>query len=233
MSALEDPKSKPSIFGVFNVFIDPVATARSVPAPYAWLLPLAIFCVAFAIYNWLNIPLTMRVMALNPPPNASGEQLERIRSITEMSLKVGTFVGPLFIIGITALLALLTNLMATAMSMKTRFRDVFTLMSAVSLIGVLQLIAGFIVLRAKGDDIQSMQQLRPSFGLDIFFPDLKGPAFAILNFFSIFEIWSLVMLALSLAALTKSSKGKAFAAITPWWFVTLLFAVVGSLFQRG
>lgn len=233
MPALENSGPKPSPLGVFNVFIDPAATARSVPAPYAWLLPLAIFCVVFAIYNWLNIPLTMRVMALNPPNGATGEQLERIRSITETSLKVGTFVGPLFIIGITALLALLTNLLAAAMSMKTKFRDVFTLICSVSLIGVLQIIAGYIVLRAKGDDIQSMQQLRPSFGLDIFFPDLKGPAFAVLNFFSIFEVWSLVMLALSLAALTKSSKGKAFAAITPWWLVTLLFAVVGSLFQRG
>lgn len=227
-----DAGPKPSPLGVFNIFIDPAATARSVPAPLAWLAPLAIFCVTLSIYSWLLIPYTVRVITLNPPNGASGEQLERIRGSVETFSKVGVFVTPVFVVGLMALMALLVMLLCSAMSMRASFRDVFTLMSATGLIGAVGLIASYVVLRAKGDEIQTMQQLRPSFGLDIFFSDLKGPLFALLNFFSIFQVWSLVMLALSLAYLTRSSKGKAFAAITPAWIIPLLFAMIGSLFQR-
>ena len=69
----------------------------------------------------------------------------------------------------------------------------------------------------------------PPFGLDIFIP-AHGVLLAILNFFSIFQIWFLVILALALAALTGSSKGKAFAAITPAWLIPLIFKIIGAAF---
>ena len=69
-------------------------------------------------------------------------------------------------------------------------------------------------------------------------PDLRrlttnvhGPLLAILNFFSIFQIWYLVVLTFGLAYLTKSTKGKAFAAITPAWLVPLFLRIVQSMFQ--
>ena len=226
----QDSGPKPNPLGVFNIFIDPVATARSVPAPLAWLAPLLIFCVTLVIFSWLTIPMRMHVMVLNPPGGQAMD--ETMRGRIETFSKVGAFIAPVFVVGLIALMALLVMLLCSAMSMKASFRNVFTIMCATSLIGTLQLIASYIVLRSKGDDLQSMQQLQPSFGLDIFFSDLKGPLFAILNYFSIFQVWSLVMLALTLAYLTKSSKGKAFAAITPAWVIPLLFAIVGSLFQR-
>ncbi len=232
--AREDMGGKPpSAAGIFNVFIDPAATARSVPAPRAWLAPLIVISIATVLYAWFTIPITMRVIMLNPPNGASGENLERMRGIMETTYKVFAFASPAIVIGMIALLALLVSLMCSALSVKTKFRDVFTLLSACSLITVLQLAAMYFVLRAKGDDLQSVQQLSPSFGLDIFFSDLKGPLFAILNFFSIFEVWYLVMLALSLAYLTRSSKGKAFLAITPAWLLPLLFKVVGSFFAKS
>jgi hypothetical protein len=51
----------------------------------------------------------------------------------------------------------------------------------------------------------------------------------VVSFFSVFEIWSIVMLALTYAALTRSSKGKAFFATAPAWIVGLVFAVIGSM----
>jgi hypothetical protein len=56
---------------------------------------------------------------------------------------------------------------------------------------------------------------------------------AFVNFFSIFEIWYIVILGLSLAYLTGSSKGKAFAAITPAWLIPLLLAVIRAKFSPG
>jgi hypothetical protein len=74
--------------------------------------------------------------------------------------------------------------------------------------------------------------MTPAFGLDIFIP-AHGVLLTLLNFFSIFQIWSLVMLALALASLAGSSKGKAFAAITPAWLIPLIFRIIGSMFGGG
>jgi hypothetical protein len=87
--------------------------------------------------------------------------------------------------------------------------------------------------RTKGDEIQSAEQLMAPFGADIFIQDVHGALLGFLNFFSIFEIWYLVVLGLSLAYLTGSSKGKAFAAITPAWVIPLLLVVVRAKFSPG
>ena len=218
---------------MFNVFIDPGATAKAVRAPLVWLWPLIITSIVSIAYGMFFTPLMMDTMRKYPPNGVSGEQLDRMLHFTEMFARIGTFVTPLILAGFIALFAALVMLTASMMSIRIKFRDVFALMSMCSLINVLQIIASYFVLRAKADEIGSMQQLQPPFGLDIFFSDLKGPLFAILNYFSLFQVWYLVILTLAFAYLTGSSKGKAFAAITPAWLIPLLFKIVGSLFQRS
>jgi len=218
---------------MFNVFIDPAATAKAVPAPLFWLWPLIVTSIASIIYGLFFTPLMLDTMRKYPPNGVSGPQLDQAIHITEIITRVSFFASPLLIAGFTALFAALVMLTASMMSVRVKFRDVFSLMSACSLINVLQIVASYFVLRAKADEIGSMQQLQPPFGLDIFFSDLKGPLFALLNYFSLFQVWYLIILVLAFAYLTGSSKGKAFAAITPVWLIPLLFKIVGSLFQRS
>jgi hypothetical protein len=227
------PSVSAGITGMFNVFIDPAATAKAVRAPWAWLWPLIITSIASIIYGMFFTPLMMDTMRKYPPNGVSGAQLDQAMHFTEIVTRVSFFLSPLLIAGVTALFAALIMLTASMISMRVKFRDIFSLMSVCSLINVLQIIASYFVLKAKADEIGSMQQLQPAFGLDIFFGELKGPLFAILNYFSLFQVWYLVILGLSLAFLTGSSKGKAFAAITPAWLIPLLFKIVGSLFQRS
>ena len=113
-----------------------------------------------------------------------------------------------------------------------KFRDVFALMAACGLIGTLQQIAGYVVIRSKGDDIVSPEQFTPPFGLDIFFQGLHGAAYALLNFFSLFQIWYMVAFVVALAHLAKTSKGNALFAFTPAWLFPLFFRVVGAMFQK-
>jgi len=218
---------------MFNAFIDPAGTARAVRAPLVWLWPLIILSVTLVLFGMFTAPLRINIMRQNPPPNMSGEQLEKTIQMMESFSKIGTFIIPVVVVGFIALLAALAMLTGSMMSLKVRFRDMFALMSVCSLINCVGILASYFVLRAKADELSSVQQLQPPFGLDIFFSDLKGPLFAILNYFSIFQVWYLVMLTLALAHMANSSKGKAFAAITPVWLIPLLFAIVGSLFQRG
>lgn len=227
----DKPSMSAGITGMFNVFIDPAATAKIVRAPLSWLWPLIIGCIIAIPYTMFILRLTINITRLNAKGLPADQVNQAVRGI-EMFGKIGPFFTPVIFVIVLCVLALLVMLTASMLSMRIKFRDIFALMSLCSLIPTLQIVANYFVLRAKADEITSAEQLQPPFGLDIFFSDLKGPLFAILNFFSLFEIWYLVIFALALAYFTGSTKGKAFAAITPAWLIPLLFKIVGSLFQR-
>ena len=217
--------------GMFNAFVDPAGLAKRVPAKLFWVGPVVTVTIIFVVFGTLMQPFTSQLIDVqmaqrNMPP----EQLERAKSMAHMIGNIIRFAIPVFALLFTMLLALLVNVTGSMVGLRTKFRDVFSIMAACSLIPALQYAATYVVLRSKGDEITNQEQMTPPFGLDIFV-NAHGPLLAVLNFFSIFEIWYLVIFALTLAYLTVSSKGKAFAAITPAWLLPLLFKVIGSLFQ--
>jgi hypothetical protein len=217
--------------GMFNAFVDPAGLAKRVPAKLFWVGPVVTVTIIFLVFGYLMQPFSMQLIDVqmaqrNMPP----EQLERAKDMGHMIGKVIGFAIPVFLWLFALLLALLVTVTGSMVGLRTKFRDVFSIMAACTLISSLQYVATYVVLRAKGDEITNQEQMTPPFGLDIFI-NAHGPLLAILNFFSIFEIWYLVIFALTLAYLTGSSKGKAFMAITPAWLLPLLFKVIGSLFQ--
>lgn len=232
-TATEKATFSDAVSGMANAFIDPQATAKQAVKKGFWIWPVLLLSIAVAIYSYLTAPITLRVIQMNPPAGVSPEQFEKSFPIIKTMTYAGIGLGPVFVILIVLLAAWLVNMACTMLGIQTKFRHVFSLVSACSLIVILQLIASYVVLRMKGDDIQSATELQPPFGLDIFFSGIKGPLLAILNFFSIFEIWYILILGLGLAYMARTSKGKAFAAITPAWLVPLLFKIIGSLFQKS
>lgn len=226
------PSLATGITGMFNAFVDPAATAKAARAPLSWLWPLLILCIAVSLLTVFTGPLSINIMRQNQA-GVPQQQLEQTIHFMEVSAKFTPFIAPIIVVLFSLALAGLVTLTASMLSMRTKFRDIFALMNLCSMISVLQIVATYFVLNAKKDELASMQQLQPPFGLDIFFSELKGPLFAILNFFSLFQVWYLVIFGLALAYLASSSKGKAFAAITPVWLIPLLFKIVGSIFQRG
>jgi hypothetical protein len=92
-------------------------------------------------------------------------------------------------------------------------------------------VAQAVVVKMRGE-LASMKGMQPAFGLDLWLPEgaprlLNG----LLNYFSMFTIWYIVVVALGYAALTGISKGRAFAVTSPVWILGLLFALVGSLLR--
>jgi hypothetical protein len=224
------------IVGMLNVFVDPAGTAKRVPAPLSWLWPVITLSIIYLVFGYLMLPYTLAVVDLRinqqiTQQNAPVEQAERARSITHAVTQFSFLATPLIIIGLLAVFAWLVSAMGSMAGLRTKFRNIFSLMSACALIPALQYIATYIVVHAKGDEITSQEQLTPPFGIDIFFQNIHGALFGLVNFFSIFEIWYLIVLTFGLAALGKSSKGKAFFAITPAWVLPLLLRVVTAMFQ--
>jgi hypothetical protein len=231
--AEENPGVGSGILGMFNAFVDPAGLAKAAKAKLFWLWPLILLSIIFSVVGYLMIPYALqlgevRMAQQSIPP----ERLENARNMTRMVTQIFVYVVPIFLVLFTMLSAWLVGVTGSIVGVRAKFRDIFSLMMACSLIGALQYIATYIVLRTKGDEITSQEQMNPAFGLDIFIP-AHGVPLALLNFFSIFEIWSMVILALALASLTGSSKGKAFVAITPAWLIPLIFKIIGALFGGG
>jgi hypothetical protein len=222
------------IVGMLNVFVDPKATARRIPAPLSWLWPLIVLSVLYGVFTYLMLPYTMQLIDLrlsqqNTPP----EQAERARDLVHAIYGFLPAFTPVITILVVMLVALLVCGMGSIAGLKTKFRDVFSLMAACQVVSSLQIIAMYIVLHAKGDEITSQEQLTPPFGLDIFLQNIHGALFALINFFSIFEIWYLIVATLGLAYLAKTSKGKAFFALTPAWLLPVLLRVIQGMLQPG
>jgi hypothetical protein len=219
--------------GMFNVFIDPAATARSVPSKLSWLWPVLILAAVYTVFGYLLVPYSLQLMESTlAQRNIPAAQMEQTRSIMAITTKVMTPLTSVFVIGFLAFYALLVKVVYSIMDIRPKFRELFSLLAACSLIPAMQYIASYFVIRAKGDPIDTPEQMTPPFGLDIFFPNLHGPALALLGYFSLFQIWFLVVLCIGLAALTKTSKTKAILAMIPVWLFPLLFRVAGSLFSR-
>lgn len=217
-----------------NVFIDPAATVKSIDRKWLWLWPVLITAIVGTVFAVILVPISVQLglQASTQAQSMTPEQLQRGLSLGIMIGKIIAFLSPIWVVLKLLLLAWLLSVACSIMSMKATFRQLFTLLSVCSLIQLLQAIATYIVIRSKGE-IQTLEELMPPFGMDIF---VRGETskflLAFLNFFSLFEIWYLVILAIGLAALTNSSKGKAFAAITPVWVLPLLFVLVGAAFRR-
>ncbi len=221
--------------GMLNAFVDPKGLARAVPAKLFWLWPVISLAVIYGVFGYLMLPYTMQLIdsrmaqqfaQQGVPP----ERAERAQQIAHMFAQFTFVVTPVIVILMTIVMAWLVSVTGSVVGLKAKFRNVFSLMAACSLITALQTVAVYVVVRTKGDEIQSPEQMTPPFGVDIFLQNIHGPLLALVNFFSIFEIWYLIILTLALAALAKSSVGKAFFALTPAWLLPLLFRVVGTMF---
>jgi hypothetical protein len=226
------------IVGMLNAFVDPKGTAQRIPAPLSWLWPVITLSIIYVVFGYLMLPYTLAVVDLRisqqmSQNNVPAEQAERARNITHVISQFSVPATPLIIIGLLALFAWLVGAMGSIAGLRAKFRDIFSLMASCALIPALQYIATYIVVHAKGDEITTQEQLMPPFGLDIFLQNIHGALFALVNFFSIFEIWYLIVVTLGLAYLAKSSKGKAFFAITPAWVIPLILRVIQGMFQSN
>jgi hypothetical protein len=222
--------------GMLNVFVDPAGAAKRIPAPLSWLWPLITLSIIYIVSGYLMLPYIMglidvRINQQISQQNTPAEQAERARTVAHAIYQFYPLAVPVIVILFILFFAWLISAMGSMAGLRAKFRDIFALLSACSLIPSLQAIATYIVLRAKGDEITSQDQLTPPFGLDIFLQNIHGALLGLVNFFSIFEIWYLVVLTVALAHLGKSTKGKAFFAITPAWVLPLVIKVVQGMLQ--
>jgi hypothetical protein len=232
------PREQPESFaadlaGMGNFFIDPAGAAKRVFSKWFWIGPVVVYSIVSITAGYLLMPMVRHVLEVSPiPPNVSPEQYQRSLEIGLLIQRILIFFAPVTSAALFALSAVILLASSALLSIRTKFLWLFNFVSGCALIQLLASIASVIILKAKGD-VSTMAELRPPLGLDIFLPEGTNKyLMALLGYFSVFEIWWVVMAALIFSTAFRVSKAKAFAAILPLILLSLLFRLVGAAFQR-
>jgi hypothetical protein len=219
--------------GMGSFFIDPPGAARRVFHKWFWIGPLVVFSIVSMVASYLMLPMVQHVLEVSPiPAGSSQEQYQRGIDIAMTIQRVSMYFSPAIVAVILALQAVVIWATCSVLTIEVKFRWLFNLVAGCSLIQVLASIASLAILKGKGE-ISTMAELRPALGLDIFLPEGTNKyATAFLGYFSIFEIWWIVMMVLVFSTAFRVSKGKALAAVLPLIMVSILLRIGAAAFQR-
>ena len=219
--------------GMGSFLIDPAGAARRVYTRWFWVAPLVLFSIVSLIASYVVMPMTRHVMEVAPLP--SGTTPETYQKGIEMGLtiqRISMYFAPLMAAIIFAIQTAILLGMSAVTGVNARFRQLFNLIAGCSLIQVLAAMASVIVLKAKGE-VSSFAELRPALGLDIFLPAGTNKVLAaVLGYFSVFEIWWIVMMVLIYSIAFRVTKGKAVVVVAPLILLSIILRMVGAVFQR-
>lgn len=210
--------------GMGSFLIDPAGAARRVFSKWFWVGPLILMAAVTLITAYLMIPITQHVLENS---NLNERQIEMSVRMQQIFM----WFAPVMVAILFAISTLILFAMSSMTSVNTKFRELFNLVAGCSVIQMLAAIASVLILKAKGE-VSSMAELRPALGLDIFLPEgTNRLLMAFLGYFSVFEIWWIVMMVLIYSKAFRTSKGKAFAVVLPLILLNLVFRVGGAAFQ--
>lgn len=236
--APELPAEQPRSFGadlagMGNFLIDPTGAAKHVFSKWFWVGPLIVVTIVSIVTTIMRMPITQHVLETMPlPPNANPEQFQHSIEIGMMFQRIFVWVSPIVVACLYAITALVLFLMAMVMGTNAKFLWIFNLVAGCSLIQALAAIASLVILKAKGE-VSTMAELQPPLGADIFLSEGTNRYLtAFLGYFSIFEIWWVVMVVLIFSKAFRTSKGKAFVVVLPLILITIALRVVFAGFQR-
>lgn len=219
------------IIGMGSFFIDPAGAAKRAFHKWFWVGPLVVISIIAIATQLARLPITQQVMeAMAPPNGVSPEQWDKQMHVSLMIQNVAVWFSPILMLIIYCVETAVLLAMASILTVNAKFRVLFNIVAGCSLIGALEAIASVVVLRMKAP-VATLAELKPPLGLDIFLPEGTNKfLLALLSYFTVFQIWWLVMITLVLAASFRISKGKAFTMVLPIVLITLVFLMVGAAF---
>ena len=220
------------ILAILNIFIDPAESVRNMEGRFAWIWPFLLACIAGIGVSFVVGPAMLQVMRSNPPANVTPEMLEKMIEYSGKMQNVVFVTQPLILGIMFALTALLLFAACSVLDVKAKFMQLFTLVCHTGLVLSLAQIAAGVVLKMKGE-LQSLKELQPSFGPDMFLPeDTSGVLIGFLKCFDLFHLWYYVVLVLAIAAMFKVTKGKALGIALPIVFLMFVFTMASSMFSN-
>ena len=207
-----------------RVLVSPTAVFdEQKEAPTFWV-PWLLLCVLLLAVSFVNFPYTLAAARLGaaaqgrPVPAAA-------ESIMRYSMLVAV---PLVTLVMLLLTAGVMYLVLMAVGGEVRYKGLMSVAVFSGMLGVLQILATFAVLKLRGPDgLTTFADYQVSFGLDLLLPaDTTLPKFAeaMMKGISPFSLWGLAITAIGIRTMEKTSKGAAWTAAVVSLVLGLLVA---------
>jgi hypothetical protein len=218
------------VLAILNIFIDPAASVRYQRAQgkLAWLPPLAVAAAVSIGLAYLLRPLMEQAMYNDLLDQMAEQKARESMEFIRGTLTFSMIMTPVMLAVMLAISGALVLGFGTILGARLQFPEVFTLLAHGSLIPLLAQVAQAVTVKLRGT-LDSMKGMQPAFGFDLLLGD-EAPRLltALLNYFSFFTVWYIVILGLGFAALAGVSKAKGFAMTAPVWILGLFFALAGA-----
>ena len=222
------------VVGMGSFFIDPEGASKRATRKWFWIAPLIVVSIIGMVAQYMRIPIMQTVMENMTPPNGlSQEQWDKQVPISMMIQHVVVWFVPVIAAIMMAFQSVIMLVMCMLSGVNAKFRTLFNIVAGCALITALEQIASIVVLKLKGS-VDSLAELKPALGLDIFMPDGANKFLVgFLSYFTVFNIWWIIMIVLVTAATFKIAKSKAFVIILPTILIFLVFIMLGAAFTPG
>ncbi|MBN1407042.1 MAG: YIP1 family protein [Calditrichaceae bacterium] len=225
----EEVKKPMSIMNkIINIFVSPREALEAIDEKPTWLVPFIIFLVffLFMMFMTLDIQLSDQMEALKSR-DLTEQQLEQAQAQINSPFRyAGFIVGPIFMLGLNALIAAFVLLAANLMigNQEVGFKKIFSMVMWTGLVGILSLLLTTFLAVQKGT------MAGVTMDLSILLPavpigESKTWLHHLLSRFDLFIIWQLILWVIGLSVMYKTTIQKAVAPILTLWIIWIVVAV--------
>ncbi|MCI0660935.1 MAG: YIP1 family protein [Acidobacteria bacterium] len=212
-----------------EIYIDPQSASQRLNTPTAWLVPLTVVGITGIVLGFANLPTLTNVLERSLPAGLSPEQVDQTLTNFILYQKIGYVLLPLITLIKWSFLSSLLFMSCVLLDIKVTFKQLFALIAQCAVLMLLQDLVAHLIVSLRRAEAETVADLVPKLGLDLFLSGfshtLGKTLMTVIGYFSIFNIWYIVVLFLSISYLGRCSKPKAFIACIPVWFLPLCLAV--------
>ena len=214
---------------MLDIFIDPMKVFRRIAAGMSWWKPFVAVSIIGIVMTVLNAPMMNKLIEVQYA-TTDAEQYERIKGAMETWKYIGYIAIPIIVMISSLIIAGVAHLVNSVVSMQANFKKTLTLIFFCGFISVLSQIVSYFIIWARGiDSIESIDDLRVSFGFGALFPDLEGVWYRLSESLSLFQIWYYILFVLGVAAIFSIDRKKAVITGIAVWLVSFLMLFLQGL----
>lgn len=216
-----------------RVLVSPTAVFEEQREEPTFWIPWLVVSILMLVVTTFSFPYTLAMAKLGAV--AQGRPFP---AAAEGVMRATQFVAvPVMMLILLLLTAAVMYVVLLAAGGEVRFKGLMTVAVFTGLLGVLQGVLMLVVLKLRDPTtLQTVADYQVSFGLDLLLPqDASLGKFldGVLRAVSPFSVWGLVITAIGVRTMEKTSKGAAWAAAGVSFVLGLCFAGLGGLMGGG
>ncbi len=235
------PPAKANPFGrLVGVLFSPDETFASIARTPDWLVPLLLFVVLAGVGGYVfthHVDFVTNMRAQMEERHAPSDQIDQAVKVTKAISTVIAYCSPLISIIVYVLVAAILMLAFRMMGGEGDFAQYFSVTLYAWLPQVIQSLIVLVVLLTRTDPVGAEGLATLVRSNLAFLTDMKEHAvlFGLLGSLDVFTIWSLILMSIGFAHVSKFSKAKsATIVVSVWAFWTAIkvgFAALGALMR--